>query len=326
MKKSMFIKALCLFPLLTILFTRTSTANTGMSARIDSFSFMQSLQALENKVPLTYNSYVQRFINVYTGTQKARFSKVLGLSKYYFPIYEKIFRERNVPEELKYISVIESSLNPHAVSRVGATGLWQFMYETGKIYGLTINDEQDDRKDPVKACNAAASYLLDSYFMYDDWLLAIASYNCGRNNIRWAIEKAGGKKDFWSIREFLPEETRNYVPAFIATVYIMNNSRQLRIVPSESGLPENTDAIPLTSAVSLKEVSKATGISLSLLSALNPSFKDYFINASPEKPGTLVLPQKAPYAYTSLRQLLTRSRNNEQNAAINTASGSAGEN
>lgn len=218
--------------LILISLSKAGIASGNNKAGIDSLTFKQALILMENKVPLPYNEYVARYINIYTASQKPRFSKVLGLSKYYFPIYEKIFRERNVPEELKYISVIESSLDPNAVSRVGATGLWQFMYETGKLYGLNINESTDERKDPVKACNAAASYLLDSYFLYDDWLLAIASYNCGRNNIKWAMEKAGGKKDFWSIREYLPVETQNYVPAFIATAYLMNNYQQHNITPS----------------------------------------------------------------------------------------------
>ncbi len=224
---------------------------SARAAGPDSLNIAFLLRAAESKVPLTYNDVTVRFINQYLNTQRGRFSRVLGLAQNYFPIYERIFKNRNVPEEMKYISVIESSLNPNAVSPVGAAGLWQFMPGTARLYGLTVSDWQDDRKDAEKACNAAASFLLDSYLLYNDWLLAIASYNCGRNNIRWAMDKSGGKKTFWEIRDFLPPETRSYVPAFIATAYIMQNYKQLRINPSFSS--------PLNESP-LKETAKSGGI------------------------------------------------------------------
>ncbi|TQM47020.1 membrane-bound lytic murein transglycosylase D [Arcticibacter tournemirensis] len=297
--------------MITISFSSTSMAATGSKQlsqttgnNTDSLNYKQSLQIIQNKIPLTYNEYVQRFIDSYTTSQKARFSKMLGLSKYYFPIYEKVFKERNVPEELKYISVIESSLNPDAVSRVGATGPWQFMYGTGKIYGLTIDDWVDERKDPVKACNAAASYFLDSYFLYDDWLLAIASYNCGRNNIKWAIAKAGGKKDFWAIREYLPVETRNYVPAFIATAYVMTNYWKHNINPSEPDFNINTDVITVNAAVSLKDIARAANISEEELSILNPSLKKPIINGSVKDPKNLIIPVTKQLSYNTLYEVL----------------------
>lgn len=214
------------------------------SVKTDSLDLATALRLMQDRVPLTYNDVTLRFINQYLSTQRGRFARVLSQSAAYFPIYEKIFKDRNVPVEMKYISVIESSLNPNAVSPVGATGLWQFMAGTARLYGLNVSDYQDDRKDVYKACNAAASFLIDSYLLYDDWLLAIASYNCGRNNIRWAIDKSGGKKDFWAIRDYLPVETRNYVPAFIATAYILENARQYKIFPS-STLPPALLETPL---------------------------------------------------------------------------------
>lgn len=231
---------------------------SAATTQADSLSYQQELDVIQDRIPLTWNRYVQKYVDLYTKSQKARFSRVLGLSKYYFPIYEKVFRERNVPEDLKYISVIESSLDPEAVSHVGATGLWQFLYETGKIYGLNIDDRVDERKDPVRASNAAASYLLDSYFLYDDWLLAIASFNCGRNNIKWAIEKAGGQKDFWAIRPYLPVETQNYVPAFIATAYVMNNYRKYNITPADPGVALNREVISLNKTISLHQAANSS--------------------------------------------------------------------
>ncbi len=277
---------------------------TTNSKPSDSLTFKQSLEIIQDKVPLSYNEYVQKFIDTYTTTQKARFAKVLGLAKYYFPIYDKVLKDRNVPEELKYISVIESSLNPNAVSRVGATGLWQFMYDTGKIYGLKIDDWVDERKDPVKSCNAAASYLLDSYFLYDDWLLAIASYNCGRNNIKWAIQKAGGKKDFWSIRDYLPVETRNYVPAFIATAYVMNNYWKHNINPSDPDFHINTDVITVNSTVSLNDIARAANIDPEELNVLNASYKKQIINGSSESPKAVVIPVTTKLSYNTLYEVL----------------------
>ncbi|HCN85185.1 MAG TPA: lytic transglycosylase, partial [Sphingobacteriaceae bacterium] len=221
----------------------------------------------------------------------------------YFPIYEKIFRERGIPEEIKYLSVLESSLNANAVSRAGATGTWQFLYEVGKIYGLAINDSIDERKDPVLAANAAASYLLDSYNQYGDWLLAIASYNCGKNRVKWAIEDSGGQKDYWAIRKYLPAETQNYIPAYIATVYIMNNYQKHDIFP-EAGYLTEAETIPVKSVVSFEEISRQTGINLNQLSYLNPSYKRLIINGTETSPKNIVIPVLPTYTYNSLCKML----------------------
>lgn len=241
--------------ILLTLFGMWFTIALQASPRKDSLDIAVGLRMMENRVPMTYNEVTLRFINQYLSAQKGRFARVLAAAPAYFPLYEKIFKDRNVPVELKYISVIESSLNPNALSPVGAAGLWQFMAGTARAYGLTVSDFQDDRKDAAKACNAAASFLLDSYLLYDDWLLAIASYNCGRNNIRWAIDKSGGKKDFWAIRDYLPIETRSYVPAFIATAYILENARQYSISPS-GATPASPSELPLkeTSKVDPSEI------------------------------------------------------------------------
>lgn len=300
MRKTTACALFLLLGMFSLIFPKASMAITGSNEKtstsssnyrpIDSTGYRQALAIIQNKVPLTYNETVQRYIDLYLNSQKARFARVLGLAKYYFPIYDKVFKARNVPEDLKYISVIESSLNPNAVSKVGATGLWQFMYGTAKIYGLTIDNWVDERKDAAKACNAAASYLLDSYFLYDDWLLAIASFNCGRNNIRWAIQQSGGKKDFWSIRPYLPAETQNYVPAFIATAYIMNNYWKHNIVPLDPGFTTNTQVVSVKTSLSLQAIAQAANVKVEELTALNPFYKKPIINGSIDNPKELILP------------------------------------
>ena len=175
--------------------------------------------SVKQVVPKTFNAAVSQYIETLT-KHKEQVGKMLGLSNYYFPVYEKVFKEFGLPEELKFLSVVESALNPHAVSRVGATGPWQFMFGTAKAYGLTINKDVDERKDPVQASKAAAAYLKDAFAQFDDWLLAIASYNCGRGAVSRAIVKAGGKADFWAISPYLPAETRNYVPKFLSLIHI----------------------------------------------------------------------------------------------------------
>ncbi len=212
-----------------------------------------------------------------------------------------------VPDELKYLSVVESSLNPQATSWVGAAGPWQFIEPVGKLYGLTIDETIDERRDPVLACQAAAKYLLNSYNMYHDWLLAIASYNCGHNNIRWARENAGGADlDYWAIRKYLPVETQNYVPAFIATVYIMNNSKKHGIVPTETGFNIFTHTIPVNRKISLLTIAKATNISLDDLTVLNPSYKNQVLNGSIKSPKKLVIPELKTYIYTALCEELQK--------------------
>ncbi|EOR95035.1 Membrane-bound lytic murein transglycosylase D precursor [Arcticibacter svalbardensis MN12-7] len=284
--------------------TGNLTSGNSTISLSDSLVYKRSLQSIQNRVPLTYNAEVQRYIDGYVRGQKSRVSKMLGLSKYYFPIYDKIFENRNVPEELKYISVIESSLDPHAVSHMGATGPWQFLYEIGKLYGLQINDWIDERKDPKLACNAAASYLLESYYMYDDWLLAIASYNCGRNNIKWAMDKAGGKTDYWSIRRYLPLETQNYVPAYIATVYIMNNYWKHDIKPGEAEIALETETIPVSSTVSLGSIAAASNMTIDEITLLNPSYIQQIIKGSPEKPQKLVMPLTRKVYYSLVDDVL----------------------
>ncbi len=262
--------------------------------------FKERLSAIQKIVPLDYNEFVHNYITILSSKGKEKIARALGLSKYYFPIYEKIFRETGIPEEIKFLSVVESSLNPQAVSRVGATGLWQFMYTTGKVYGLTIDAWEDERKNPVAASYAAAAYLRDAYKEFDDWLLAIASYNCGKGGVLRAIAKAGGQYNFWAIRPFLPKETQNYVPAFIATAYAMNYSKLHNINPKDANFTIQTEMVQLNSQISLESIAKATNIDIEELSILNPSYLKKIINASPTAPKSLVIPVLDKSVYEAL--------------------------
>jgi membrane-bound lytic murein transglycosylase D len=283
-------------------FVSRGAANSPLS--YEQAIYKNRLDAIQRTIQLDYNEYVQDYINVLASRGKEKISRALGLSKYYFPIYEKIFKEENIPDEMKYLSVVESSLNPHAVSRVGATGLWQFMYTTGKTYGLNIDNWEDERKNPVAASYAAAAYLRDSYDQFGDWLLAIASYNCGSSNVARAIAKAGGEYNYWAIRPYLPRETQFYVPAFIATVYLMNHYKLHNISPQVANFTIQTEVLQVNSSVSFADIARAANLNLNDLSILNPSYRKQIINASPQTPKSLVIPVVDKNAYSSLYNVL----------------------
>ncbi len=253
------------------------------------------LDSIQKQIPLTYNEYVQSYIDIYTAPRrKDAMSKIIGLAKYYFPIYEKAFREAGIPEEIKYLSVVESALDPNAVSRVGATGPWQFMFATARLYGLKMDNYVDERKDPVQASYATARYLKDAYNDFGDWLLAIASYNCGKGNVIRAMQRSGGN-DFWSIRNYLPAETRGYVPAYIAIAYVMTYFKKHQIVPEECNFSTKNDTVMVNKFVSLKNLSAALEVDPAEMAILNPSFKKRIVNGSIDKPKRLIIP-KTVYA------------------------------
>ena len=286
-------------------------------------NYKQRLDSIQKSVPLPYNKYVHNYISIYVA-RPAQIGRMVGLSKFYFPIYEKIFEENGLPDELKFLSIVESALDPFAVSRSGATGLWQFMYTTAKGYRLTIDNYVDDRRDPIASTSAAALYFKESYLEFGDWLLAIAAYNCGRGAVSRAIEKAGGLKDFWAIRQFLPQETQNYVPAFIAITYMMNCYSQHDICTIPSLLPELTDVIQVNRFVSLSSVAKAAEIGIEQVEVLNPSYKKQIINGTPTNPKSLVLPVLDKQIYFNLYSALN-STNEEPRiiSASNIRSGTA---
>ena len=252
--------------------------------------YINRLSRLPTVMEMVYNEVVQKFIDRYSGRLRHSISYMLGASNFYIPIFEEALEVYQLPLELKYLPVIESALNPKAVSRVGATGLWQFMIGTGKQYGLQVNSHVDERRDPVKSSYAAARYLRDLYKVFGDWNLVIAAYNCGPENINKAIHRAKGEKDYWRIYPYLPKETRGYVPAFIAANYIMTYYSQHNICPMTTRLPAKTDTVMVSRNVHLEQVAEVVGINIDLLRSLNPMYRRDVIPGASE-PLPLRLPQ-----------------------------------
>ena len=252
--------------------------------------YVDRLSRMPTIMEMAYNDVVQKFIDRYSGRLRHSISYMLGASNFYMPIFEEALEVYQLPLELKYLPIIESALNPKAVSRVGATGLWQFMLATGKQYGLQVNSLVDERRDPVKSSYAAARYLRDLYRIFGDWNLVIAAYNCGPENINKAIHRSNGEKDYWQIYPYLPKETRGYVPAFIAANYMMTYYSQHNICPMTTRLPAKTDTVMVSRNVHLEQVAEVVGINIDLLRSLNPMYRrDVVPGASQLSP--LRLPQ-----------------------------------
>ena len=230
------------------------------------------LQALPCVIELPYNERVRGFILRYVKRSPKQVARLMRMSEYYFPIFEEALARYNLPYELKYVPIIESALNPIARSRVGAAGLWQFMPATGKLFGLEINSLVDERMDPLKSTEAACRFLSSMYNVYHDWNLVIAAYNCGSGNVNKAIRRANGKRDFWSIYPFLPAETRNYVPIFIAANYAMNYGEEHGICKAPIEKAMLTDTICTSQRLHLEQVSKNLDISMEELRRLNPQY------------------------------------------------------
>lgn len=251
---------------------------------VSSDTIVQRLKDIGSPLPLDYNEDVQAYINMYILQRREQVARMLGLGHIYFPIFEEELDREGLPMELKYLPVVESALNPHARSRVGATGLWQFMLPTGKMYGLDVTSFVDERRDPYKATNAAIRYLKNMYKTYGDWLLVVAAYNCGPGNVNKAIARSGGKRTFWEIKENLPRETRGYVPALIAATYVFNYATEHNIFPKMVDFSFAQDTIHITrQLLSLKYLADATGTDMFTLKDLNPELKLDFVpySASP---------------------------------------------
>lgn len=258
--------------------------------------YIERLERLPRVVQLPYNQIVRNCIDLYAARKRDLVRYMLGMADFYFPVIEQVLDKHNLPLELKYLAVVESALNPVALSRVGACGLWQFMLPTGKMYGLEINSLLDERRDPEKATEAACKYFKDMYAIYGDWNLVLASYNCGPGNVNKAIRRSGGKKDFWEIFPYLPKETRSYVPLFIAANYIMNYSCDHNICPIQTSLPLATDTVMVTDMLHLQQVSDVLNLDIEQLRALNPQYKRDIIPGK-TAPSVLRLPAAETYAF-----------------------------
>jgi membrane-bound lytic murein transglycosylase D len=271
-----------LYNIRTYLRPDTSCNMPDVNPVYDVAVYKERLKKLPTLIEMPYNDVVQKFIDRYCTRLRRSVSVMLGSSNFYMPIFEQALEAYGLPLELKYLPVIESGLNPFAVSHVGATGLWQFMLSTAKRYNLTVNSLVDERRDPDKASYAAAKYLSDLYKIYGDWNLVIAAYNCGPDKINKAIHRAKGEKDYWQIYPYLPRETRGYVPAFIAANYVMNYYCDHNICPMITDIPSKTDTVMVNKDIHFEQISHVIGIHIDQLSELNPQYRHNIINGSSE--------------------------------------------
>ena len=281
--------------------------------------YKDRLSRINSVITLPYNSIIRNHIHVYTNTKLDKFRVMLGLQGYYFPMIEDVFDSYGLPVELKYMAVIESALNPNAVSRAGATGLWQFMYSTGRSYGLTINSIVDERRDPVKATHAAARYLKDLYGIYNDWILVIAAYNCGPGNVNKAIRRSGNRKDYWEIYYRLPRETRGYIPQYVAATYAMNYYREHNITPVQVDLPLAVDTVTVSYDIHLEQISAVLNLPLEELRALNSQYRTGLIPGR-SNPCSITLPVDMLGEFITMADTITGFRKEQYLTRVNQTS------
>jgi len=256
--------------------------------------YKERLERLPHIIPMQYNNVVRKCIDLYTERRRGLVRYMLGMADFYFPIIEQVLDQHDLPLELKYLAVVESALNPKALSRVGASGLWQFMLPTGKVYGLEINSFVDERLEPVKSTHAACQYFKDMYAIYNDWNLVLAAYNCGPGNVNKAMKRSG-KSDFWDIFPYLPKETRSYVPLFIAANYVMSYYCDHNLCPVETTLPLATDTIMVNKPLHFAQVAEVLSLDIEQLRALNPQYKRDIV---PGNTGSAILKLPAAQAYS----------------------------
>lgn len=270
----------------------------------------QRLKDLDARTPfkVEYNPSLESVIKQYLKNRRRGMERLMGLSEYYFPMFEQELDKHNLPLELKYLAIVESALNPTAKSRVGATGLWQFMYPTGKMFGLDVNSYVDERSDPILSTEAACKYLKSLNNSFNDWDLALAAYNSGPGNVSKAIRRSGGKTNYWSLRDFLPRETAGYVPAFLATMYIFEYAEEHGFKKQAARIPYvATDTLKVKQQITLDQVAKLTNLDKEELEFLNPAYKlgiipvvkgeNYMLRLPLTSIGTFVNNEEAIYAF-----------------------------
>jgi membrane-bound lytic murein transglycosylase D len=258
--------------------------------------YRQRLEKLPCIVPMDYNPTVRKCIDLYAGRRRELVRYMMGMADLYFPVFEQILNQYDLPDELKYLAVVESALKPDALSRVGASGLWQFMLPTAKLYGLEINSLIDERLDPARATHAACRYFKDMYDVYGDWHLVLAAYNCGPGNVNKAIRRSGGKTNFWEIFPYLPRETRSYVPLFIAAAYIMNYHCEHNLCPIRTSLSMASDTVMVDRMLHIRQVADVLKVDVEMIRLLNPQYKRGIIPGN-IMPSPLKLPVTAMLAY-----------------------------
>ena len=281
--------------------------------------YIDRIGRINSVITLPYNSIIRNHIHVYTERKVDRFRVMLGLQDYYFPMIEDVFDSYGLPVELKYMAVIESALNPTAVSRVGATGLWQFMYSTGRMYGLTINSVVDERRDPVKATHAAARYLKDLYGIYNDWILVIAAYNCGPGNVNKAIKRSGNRKDYWEIYYRLPRETRGYIPQYVAATYAMNYYTEHNITPIQIDIPLAVDTVVVSRDIHLQQIASVLGLPIEELRAMNPQYRTGLVPGK-TKPYAITMPVDMLGQFIEMADTITGYKKEEYLTTVNQTS------
>ncbi len=280
--------------------TSLKVSKSNIEEEFSSEILKERLQKLDDKTPflVPYNATVERFIRLYLKTKKEDYSNLMERAQYYFPIFEEHLDKYDLPLEIKYLAVVESALKPTSKSRVGAKGLWQFMYHTGKQYGLRVTSYVDERSDPIKATEAACSYLEDLYLRFNDWDLALAAYNSGPGNVSKAIKRSGGLRNYWNIRQYLPKETQGYLPAFYTSLYLFEYGAEHQIYPRNTAITYfETDTIRIKKEITFSQIQKIINIDIDLLRKLNPQYKLDIIPANQNY--TLTLPKHYIETYIS---------------------------
>ncbi len=276
--------------------------NTPVDYELPTEVFKERLRLMDEKSPfnIEYNPQLENLVKNFLKNRKRSFERLMGISQYYFPMFEEALAKYNVPLEIKYLAIVESALNSKAVSRVGATGLWQFMFQTGKQYGLKIDSYLDERSDALKASDAAARYMSGMYKIFGDWELVLASYNSGAGNVSKAIRRSGGHQNFWNIKKFLPRETQGYVPAFLATMYIFEYHKEHGITPNKAIVNHlATDTIAIKKKMSFKQLADLLDMPVSQIEFLNPSYKMKVVPYVTNQTNFITLPKDKVAVFTS---------------------------